>query len=383
MHGVSESIPNRVFLERDRPPGAVVTFALMVLMVFGLALKSVPLSGLALALAAWVILAHLPLWGQAAGRDVTIILVFASSMAAILPLAIVRSEVAILHFSVLILTLGSAFVTTRDLTSFCCALRWLLWSAIVYVAGFILINGVESFPLDRILPNSSSNGITSGLVLLQASYSAVHYLVYRKPQFIAPTLTFLICLVGVGRGSILTSGIILIVNALSFISLRYGWRALAMAVIVTATMTFGAIRFAEPINDFIAANTKIGAGFYDYHRERMIRDYLAEIDAVTLLTGADYRATSIEYDYNDNPHNAFIRAHHIFGLPYLLAVLVFPLLFVRANAEFGRTVYALSMLGIIYLRAFTEPIIFPTLFDYFFFAACFALSAHGSVTDTQ
>ena len=126
--------------------------------------------------------------------------------------------------------------------------------------------------------------------------------------------------------------------------------------------------------NFVETNTKIGSGLYDNNRAHINSEYLGllERDGLAIIAGGDYRGTSIETEYNGNPHNSYIRAHNIFGLPYLFVMLLFPLLLSRGQ-RFGDRVYGLILIAVMLFRAATEPILFPSLFDLFFFGSCFML----------
>lgn len=52
------------------------------------------------------------------------------------------------------------------------------------------------------------------------------------------------------------------------------------------------------------------------------------MDLKGFLFGVDYFGTSILYEFNSNPHNSFLRAHHIFGFPYLFVIVISPFYFV-------------------------------------------------------
>ena len=209
--------------------------------------------------------------------------------------------------------------------------------------------------------------------MLQANHCLARFLTRRRPTLITPTLTLAVCVVGYGRGSLLAAAGIMMVNVVALLEWHRPLRSVALLCALAGFAAWTVVNHGEELAAFVEANTKIGAGLSDDHREQQINEYLDKIDAVNLLTGADYKGTSIETAYNNNPHNSYIRAHHIFGLPYLLLMLGFPLLLVSWRLPLGALLYCGSLFGIVLLRAFTEPILFPTLLDLFYFAGCFAL----------
>ena len=133
------------------------------------------------------------------------------------------------------------------------------------------------------------------------------------------------------------------------------------------------VKYSETLTQYVLENTKVGNGLVDTNRLGIINAYLEKIDAITVWTGASYVGTTIADEYNGNPHNSFIRAHFVFGLPYLLLVLVLPAYLLHSKQPRSVKVYSACMWVVLLFRAFSEPIIFPTLLDFYYFALCFAL----------
>ena len=77
-------------------------------------------------------------------------------------------------------------------------------------------------------------------------------------------------------------------------------------------------------------------------------------------------------EFNNNPHMSYIRAHHIFGLYYIMLIALVPFVLfsrvVRNHDGVGLIVF-IAILALL-LRCASEPLLFPTLFDTFFFWRC-------------
>jgi hypothetical protein len=367
---------------KAQPPRWTWLAAFLTVWTLGFATRSMPLLGLAFVAAICLLVRHAGAWALATNREQRAALLLVCGLTLWLPVAVWRDAAALAHFTVVLLSLTLAFVVTRDLETYRRCSAWLIWAALAGVGAYLARTGLEDFPLEDILPNSSSNGITSYLIVLQANHCLARFLTRRKPTLITPALTLVVCVVGYGRGSLLAATAVLLVNVVALLEWRRPLRSVALLCALAGLFTWTGMNHGEELAAFVETNTKIGAGLTDPHRELQIDEYLDRIDTTTLLTGADYRGTSIETAYNNNPHNAYIRAHHIFGLPYLLLMLGFPLLLTSWRLPLGTLLYCGSLIGIVLLRAFTEPILFPTLLDLFYFAACFALGrSTGSAVD--
>lgn len=351
-----------------------LTTAFLVLLI-GAATSRNPLLLLAyVLLALYVVLSKVGLLSRSNLRERAAILLLVLSLTLILPVSVVRNETALIHYCVALISLGCAFVLTRNIVPYLAASRVSLIAAQSTLFAYLLVSDLGDSPLENLFLHTSSNGITSSLILLQVNYSTVKFLVQRRASLVTSLLTLAICLIGYGRGSVLASAAVVVVNMLSSLSWRNHWRALSGVVLISGVVVALYSAYGQDIVEFVRGSTKVGAGLYDEARERMIADYLNQIDAGTLITGAGYHGTSIEAEFHGNPHNSYIRAHHIFGLPYLVAILLFPILLLWNRQRLPPRIYSLCMLGIILFRSFTEPLLFPTPFDFYFFAICFALS---------
>lgn len=290
------------------------------------------------------------------------------------PLAVARDLAAAAHAASVLLALAMAVALTRDLAHFAAVLRMVLVTVLTAVALFLARSGLADFPLERLLPNSSSNGITSYLVVLQSAYGIACWRAHRRAPLLTPLATLVVCVVGYGRGSILAAAALVGLSYASLLSPRRPWRALTALLLLAGLGGSVLQRHGDDIAAFVELNTKIGAGLQDEHRRIQIDAYLGRVDGVSLLAGAGYAGTPIETDYNRNPHNSYIRAHHIFGLPYLAAMLLFPLLLAGRSLFTGGNGLPALYLLVMLLRAVTEPVLFPTLLDVAFLASGLAMA---------
>ncbi len=293
------------------------------------------------------------------------------TMTAILPLATLASAPAVAHYAVAVVSLLCALVFARHFAALAAACRISLVLVQAGLIAYSLAIGLVNAPLAQLLaPHTSSNGVTSTLILMQATHSVLTFVLFRRTTLPTALATLVVCLLGYGRGSILASALILVVNLAFFVSWRKPWRTALMMVMLMGIAATNIPRIVE----FLAQNTKIGVGFEDAPREKMIRHYLARMDGASALIGAPYRGTAIEEDFLGNPHNSYIRAHHLFGFFYLLALIAFPLIMIDIHKSLRAQIYTGLMLVIVLARAFTEPILFPTPFDFYFFSICLALN---------
>jgi hypothetical protein len=370
-----------VTFDRPGPRAHVIATTTLALLVAAFATRAPALLAAYVLAAIALILMGMRTLSALGGRELVAASLLATAVIVALPVVVLRNFNVAFHAITVAVSFGAAYVLTRNLKVYVMASRVTLIAAQAYVVAYLSRSGLEDFPLENMLPDSSSNGVTSYLVVLQANACAGLYLLRRRAAIPTSLLTLGICIVGYGRGSVLAAAGILAVCALFAASGRSLRGAVLGVVLVVASGLAVYVSHEEEIDTFVQVNTKIGSGLYDEPREEIIRDYLGKIDgAWPLLFGADYRGTSVETSYFGNPHNSFIRAHNIFGLPYLLCVLALPLLLDRGRWPARERVFVYAMLTLVLARSFTEPLLFPTFFDLYYFALCFALAGRGETT---
>jgi hypothetical protein len=349
-------------------------FAFLALQVLAQSTRHPALLAIYFVVTSGVVLANLRRFRSFTARERIGVAVLAASLTLMLPLSMLEDPTGLAHYVVTLVSLGAAYVLTRNAETFLRAIRLCLLGAQAGLLVFVLIVGLDDFPLEKLLQDTSSNGITAYLILLQATYSTFLFQLHRRASLITPIVTLAICVIGYGRGSILIASAIVVVNLLASIPWKNKTRT-AWVLLLAGFMAAGVyVAYGEQIAEFVELSTKIGTGLVSEPRERMIAEYLGRIDARTLVTGANFHGTTIETEFHDNPHNSYIRAHHLFGLPYLLALVLFVGLAATGRLRGSVSIYSLCMLALVLLRATTEAILFGTPLDFFFFALCFMLS---------
>lgn len=371
MHcpGPDVTSPARTRRRRPWPPlGAPAVAVTLLLLTFGATTRNVWLLACYFA-AVVVVLARGGLPDRLAPRQRLMVLVVVLIATLTLPFNVARNPTALLHYCVALASLGVALSLTRDLRAYVIGSRACLIGCQMALVAYLLHVGVWDFPLEQLFEHTSSNGITSRLVLIQANYSVAQFLVRRRISLLTPLITLGICIIGYGRASILVAAAICALCLLWRGMPRPGQSAI-VPLLLLVCISASAYLWGSTAVEALEQSTKLGAGLYDEPRERMIEEYRQKIDAATLVTGASYEGTSIESEFYGNPHNSFIRGHHLFGLPYLLAMLCFPLFMLAGRRDASGTVFTVAVLAMVLARSVTEPLLFPTMFDAFFFALC-------------
>lgn len=278
---------------------------------------------------------------------------------------IILAQTILVVFSII-----PALILTKNLRVFVKASGISIYFYQIFTIAYSFIHGLEQFPVvvpfENLIPGSSANGITSYLILLQVNYSICYYLYKNKIDLISPLFTLGVALLGFGRGSILAAMLIVVVSLFFWIFKKKGMRIFGYLTLIFLFIFFIFLKYQTQIAEFLVANTKLSAGLVDDSRAQILRDYIQKINFLTFFVGTDYSNTSIVNLYGGNPHNSFIRAHHIFGLPYLLFVVFIPALVIFKRELLLDILFFGALFLVLYFRIFSEPIIFPTIFDFFY-----------------
>jgi hypothetical protein len=255
----------------------------------------------------------------------------------------------------------------------------LVLCCVYWIIAFVIITGLmfywdEPEPLGAIFPWASTNGLPSYLIIVQIAYSLSRYLSTGRVPVVAAAVTLVVAVFGLGRGSVIVALILLVFSILiNLHSLKFIKKKKYLSF-VSLIFAFIAISFFVGYHDvtaeFISAwinKSRFSAGFLDEHRGQMLTDYLGKMNAVNFLFGASYENTSIESVYGGNPHSSFIRVHSFYGLFGLILVFA-PLAWVAflRVPRFHKFVFLVFVM-LALLRSATEPILFPTPLDFFYF----------------
>ncbi|KKB79402.1 hypothetical protein VW29_17735 [Devosia limi DSM 17137] len=351
-----------------------------------------------------------------------------------LPVAAYNNATAVLHYGMAGLTLALALALYLQPRPYLLASRIVLVCFQISVFVFAMRVGFDDFPLEKMFSESSSNGITSSLIVLQVNYLAVLFVAKGRVATLTTIATLVLCIVGYGRASVLTALLLMVVVTIFPLPLRFNWTAMArraalIAITVCATLfSFGLLsvpavsfmlpwekspelgdntspsqapqpqleapqsqleasqpRIVGPVVPDIEAPaerpdigaTKLQSGLYDQARTDMIREYVMGMSGLELIVGRSYEGLSIMDRYNGNPHNSYIRAHHIFGLLYGLVIAAITLAAIFSATPIIDKAFMTALLVALLFRGFTETLIFPTVFDVVYFGICVWLLERG------
>lgn len=274
-------------------------------------------------------------------------------------------------FIELILFLGCYFLINSP-ERYLLILKTIFYSFIVLIVYFrIKYNGYDE-PLSFVVEGSSQNGIPSYLIVLLATYSFCCLVIKNTIPIIPAILTLVVAYWGEGRGSMIVSMALLFLAILWFAIEGRDRTEVGKLVFyagVSAISIVVVINFSQIIG-FLVSGTKLNVGLLDIHRVNILDSYIESLDPVSLVIGRDYSGTIIEELYNGNPHIAFIRLHAFFGLLPLIMVMISPLLVFSGGLSIKK-LFLSSLLFCFLLRASTEPVLFPTLLDFFYFSCFF------------
>lgn len=265
------------------------------------------------------------------------------------------------------------------------AFRLIFGAAVMAVCWILYVYWGHPEPFGEVIEGSSANGIPSYLIVIQIGLSLSTYLVRGQLPVLSPILTFAVAYFGFGRGSLVVAGLIIILSLLFNMALvrsvTRSWYALHIVVLITIGI-FLLSQWDELLNQLIS-DTKFSYGLVDYNRVDMWNSYIGKLNVWTLLVGTDFQGTVIDILYNGNPHISYIRTHSYFGLPLTLLALVSPLIvFFSGKAWNSQLVFAF-FLSMATLRATTEPILFPTLLDFFYFLYFFLFFRYAQAPKKQ
>lgn len=248
----------------------------------------------------------------------------------------------------------------------------------LYLCGVIILlfcyhYGFRNFgkenPIEKIFHGASANGITSYLVVVLLNFIVISYILNKKTPILAILMVLAIALIGYGRASILSVLLVILLTIVAEFFSKNKYKVIFILAVFTSVGVHYFVKYNEEIILLYESKTKFGgSSFQSSHRDNMRIEYLNKLDYVGSLTGVDYSNTVIQKVYFNNPHNSFIRAHSIFGLPYIVIIFLIPIVIFIFYEKNKYRLYVAGVLVILYFRTFAEPIMFPSLLDFYFFS---------------
>lgn len=252
-------------------------------------------------------------------------------------------------------------------------LEVVFWFSVFAIACGVILYWETAEPLGELIPGSSTNGLPSYLIVLQIALSISVFLEKNKLPVLSALATLIVAVFGLGRGSMIVA--LLIVSYSFFVNYfvaKYG-----VEKNVSVRLFFGLIFLSAAVSTVFYAwhlgymdewieGSKFGGGVLDSHRGNMLADYLGKLDVWSLLFGTDYSGASINNIYGGNPHNSYIRTHSYYGFFGLLIVALSPLAIFLTNKKLVSKCVVFVLVTLVLVRAVTEPILFPTLLDFFY-----------------
>jgi hypothetical protein len=250
----------------------------------------------------------------------------------------------------------------------------------VILVGLIL-NFEKPDPIAHIIPWASQNGITSNLIVIHISYSIIYYLKKNKLPILLTVILVIICFYGLGRGSIIISVTILLISLfINYLSTEktFGKNLLIiLAFFVIIYLIYKQYIAYESEIDLLIERSKFSQNLSDDPRKDMLNEYLKKLNLWSIFFGSSFEGTSILKYYDGNPHNSYIRVHSFYGLIGLFSIfLPFGLIFFKKTNLKSKLIVSLFVI-ILLIRAFSEPILFPTTLDFFYCFNFFVFSSHS------
>jgi hypothetical protein len=284
------------------------------------------------------------------------------------------STIAYFLLTIWSIFLSIVFLKDVNLEYFYDGIKYLLFTFIIITLIYIYYtHGMypSAYRLDYMIGgNVSGNGPTSFLNILLGVYTALRMKLKNRSTLVISLLSLYIVIEGYGRGSILFVLIMIIINLIFiFFNLKKNWK-----LFFTIIFSFLLIISITFIYEFFLT-TKLAQGF-DSARIYIAQEYLNKMDVFGFLFGVSYENTVIANMYYNNPHITYIRAHHIFGLFYILGLFYIiskKLFYVILNYSLVNWMILLIVFNIL-IRAISEPLLFPSLFDSFFLVILFLIT---------
>lgn len=215
---------------------------------------------------------------------------------------------------------------------------------------YVFVSGLN---MNYILSQSSRNYVAAtGLVILATHYIYSYYTT-KKVNIIHAIPLFIIALLAIGRASILSSALLIIVLLLHRLNKT-------RVIFLSAAILISSLVFQEQIIDYYYS-TEAYENFQDKGLESSGREilnlgYLERIDFITFLTGVPLNQFPFNI-YGFNIHNSILNGHALFGVLFFF---IFYVLYLGLK----RAPFITIIFSVVFIRSLTDTLLFVGVFDY-------------------
>jgi hypothetical protein len=217
---------------------------------------------------------------------------------------------------------------------------------------------------------ASTNLSTAVLIGLQLLHCMSVFRLTGQAPVVLPALSMLLSLPARGRSGVALLTAIFVLSVIQRLSSQK--RLAARLVLMVAAVLLVASYWTNIAG--IAFATRLRYGLEDQSRLVMLYQYSSSLTLWDVFAGGTYGQSPSILRFDGNPHNSFINAHYLFGLPYLLLLggIVGLALFQSARWPTRRW-YEGALLSFYVVRAAVDTIAFPTILDFVFFYLVFSI----------
>lgn len=266
-------------------------------------------------------------------------------------------------------TFATAYVISRfSAAAIHRAATIIYWFFAAIVGAILILYWGTPEPFGEVIEGSSTNAIPAYMIVIQLFLCVTTFIMTGRAPILTPALTLMIAFFGNGRGSLVVGSLLvagsLVINLFPR-NVSFLYRALLMAISLVAMVEIAT--HATELYDYASRYTKLSVGIEDRNRGDILSSYLAEINPYTFFFGAEYEGTIIDIQYKGNPHISFIRTHSFFGIFALLMALLSPFTVFFSRGRWSLKLPIFFFVSLAVVRAGSEPILFPTLLDVFYF----------------
>lgn len=248
----------------------------------------------------------------------------------------------------------------------------LFYSFLILSYYILIVNFDKHEPLSHFIEGSSQNGIPSYLLVLLLSYLFCSLMFENRLPLLPAASCLIISFYGEGRGSLVISILVFLLCYLYFFLKPNATKGFSGKILLFSAFSLFFIFLINfnLIAEFVITGSKLSVGLKDTNRLDILTSYINSLSYYEILVGGSYDDNIVSTKYLGNPHIAYVRLHAFFGLIPVIIVIFSPFLFFFKKVSVKS--FFLFALTCLYLaRSISEPVLFPTALDFFYFMSFF------------
>lgn len=231
---------------------------------------------------------------------------------------------------------------------------------------FLKVRSATGMELNEVFVNASRNTFS----ILSISFTIIYYFILllgnRKINLLPSFLSLIISFMAVGRSGMISSFLLFVALAILILNSHAKWLKVLIVSgsFLCCLLLVTSSSFLLSVDDIEQLDHLLNDGVEDGSRESIFQEYVEGLNVYNMIVGYNYTNLPVMIHFEMNPHNSYIRFHHLAGI---VALYYLFLIIKSAHFLYKKSKINFIFLCVLLLRGLTDSVFFFSGFDFLIF----------------